>query len=59
MCVRYASASGISAAAMAFRDPAGLIYSISLPVPSHRFAAKRDMLVKALRKTMKTVEAAL
>ncbi|MCA8869222.1 MAG: IclR family transcriptional regulator [Rhodobacteraceae bacterium] len=51
--------SGISAAAMAFRDPAGLIYSISLPVPSHRFAAKRDMLVKALRKTMKTVEAAL
>ena len=50
---------GISAVAMAFRDPGGLIYSISLPVPSQRFALTRDTLVKALRKTLKTVAAIL
>ncbi len=50
---------GISAAAMAFKDPAGLIYSISLPVPSHRFASKRETLVKALRKTLQAVAAVL
>ena len=50
---------GISAAAMAFKDPAGLIYSISLPVPSHRFASKKVKLVTALRETLQRVEAAL
>ncbi|MFT4716288.1 MAG: DNA-binding IclR family transcriptional regulator [Paracoccaceae bacterium] len=50
---------GISAAAMAFIDPAGAIYSISLPVPSHRFAKKAEALVTALRNTMKVVKAGL
>ncbi len=50
---------GISAVAMAFKDPAGMIYSISLPVPSHRFAKKREALVAALKTTWKAVEAAL
>jgi len=50
---------GISAVAMAFEDPSGLIYSISLPVPSHRFTSKCEALVKALRKTLSLVKAAL
>lgn len=50
---------GISAVGMAFKDHAGLIYSISLPVPSHRFAAKKDMLVRALQQTMQRVADAL
>lgn len=50
---------GISAVGMAFKDPAGLIYSISLPVPSHRFAAKKDMLVRALQQAMQRVAATL
>lgn len=50
---------GISAAAMAFRDSSGLIYSISLPVPSHRFAKKRKTLEKALRGAIETVSATL
>lgn len=50
---------GISAAAMAFMDPSGMIYSISLPVPSHRFFAKQEMLEQALRSAMETVNASL
>jgi len=50
---------GISAVGIAFRDPGGMIYSISLPVPSHRFGAKKDALTAALRKTLSEVEAAL
>lgn len=50
---------GVSAAAVAFEAPSGLIYSISLPVPSHRFVATRDSLVAALERTLKRVQAAL
>jgi DNA-binding IclR family transcriptional regulator len=50
---------GISAAAMAFVDPAGMIYSISLPVPSHRFTKKAEALVTALRNTLKAIKATL
>lgn len=50
---------GISAVAMAFRDPAGMIYSISVPVPSHRFASKRKTLVEALQSTMHLVRGVL
>ena len=50
---------GISAVAIAFRDPIGMVYAVSIPVPSHRFAKKRDDLVAALRKAMLRVEAAL
>lgn len=50
---------GISAAAMAFKDSSGLIYSVSLPVPSHRFTSTQETLVKALRKTLGIIKAAL
>ncbi|WP_162901711.1 IclR family transcriptional regulator [Breoghania sp. L-A4] len=35
---------GISAVGAAFRDTAGTIYALSIPVPSHRFAERRDAL---------------
>jgi len=35
---------GISAAGFAFKDPIGLIYAVSVPVPSHRFGALEDRL---------------
>jgi len=50
---------GISAVAMAFKDPVGMIYSVSMPVPSHRFMPKRDRLVDALQKAMRQVQATL
>ncbi len=50
---------GVSAAAVAFKAPSGLVYSISLPVPSHRFAATRDSLVAALERALEQVRAAL
>ena len=50
---------GISAVAIAFKDPTGMVYSVSIPVPSHRFAKKRDDLIAALKKAMLRVEAAL
>lgn len=50
---------GISAAAMSFQDPTGLIYSVSLPVPSHRFSQNKTVLEAALRKTMQHVLDAL
>ncbi len=50
---------GISAIGAAFRDPNGLIYAISIPVPSHRFDGKKDRLRQALAKTLKEVTGAL
>ena len=50
---------GISAAAVAFKAPSGLIYSISLPVPSHRFVSKRETLVAALQRILELVETVL
>ena len=35
---------GISAAGFAFKDPMGLIYAVSVPVPSHRFSPLEDQL---------------
>lgn len=42
---------GICAVGTAFRDSLGREYSLSCPVPSSRFAAKRELLVKLLKKT--------
>lgn len=39
---------GISAIGFAFALPAGDIYAISVPTPSHRFAARREMLISHL-----------
>ena len=39
---------GISAAGFAFQDPVGLVYAISVPVPSHRFAGLRESLATQL-----------
>lgn len=50
---------GISAAAVAFKAPTGLIYAISLPVPSQRFAETRGTLVAALKQTLERVQVAL
>jgi len=44
---------------VAFSDPAGPAYSISIPVPSSRFAAKRSLLEKLLRKSQSELLAAL
>ena len=41
---RNEHSEGISAAGFAFKDPMGLIYAVSIPVPSHRFAALEDKL---------------
>jgi DNA-binding IclR family transcriptional regulator len=39
---------GISAVGFAFRDPAGDLHSISVPVPSTRFEDRRNIVVAAL-----------
>lgn len=41
---------GISAAGFAFSDPMGLIYAVSVPVPSHRFDKLKDNLADLLLK---------
>ena len=43
---------GICAVGAAFRDPAGSAYSLSVPVPTARFAAKRRELARLLEKTV-------
>lgn len=43
---------GICAVGAAFRDPSGREYSLSIPVPSARFDAKKAHLSKLLKKTM-------
>jgi DNA-binding IclR family transcriptional regulator len=50
---------GICAVGTAFLDPAGRGYSISIPVPSNRFAAKRALLEKLLTKATAELLAAL
>ncbi len=40
---------GISAIGVAFRDPAGAIYAISVPMPSVRFEERADAFATALR----------
>ena len=50
---------GISAVGAAFREPSGLIYAISIPVPSHRFDGKKARLGEALLETLEEVIAAL
>jgi len=50
---------GISAVGAAFRDPGGLIYAISIPVPSHRFDRQKEALCTALLTTLDGVAAAL
>lgn len=50
---------GISAVGAAFKDPSGLVYAISIPVPSHRFRSNRDHLGAALLQTLDEVSAAL
>ena len=39
---------GISAAGFAFQDPVGLIYAISVPVPTHRFEGLKGKLQQQL-----------
>jgi DNA-binding IclR family transcriptional regulator len=43
---------GISAVGAAFRDPLGREYSLSIPVPTSRFAGKRQQLCKLLKKSL-------
>jgi DNA-binding IclR family transcriptional regulator len=50
---------GICAVGTAFLDPAGRAYSISIPVPSSRFAAKRPQLARLLKRTKTDLLAAL
>ena len=42
---------GISAAGVAFEDPLGMIYAVSVPVPSHRFDKLRPKLSSLLLDT--------
>jgi DNA-binding IclR family transcriptional regulator len=42
---------GICAVGVAFMDPAGRAYSISIPVPTGRFADRRQQLCKLLKRT--------
>lgn len=46
---------GISAAGIAFRDWSGELHAISVPVPSTRFSANRDQIVKALMETADSI----
>lgn len=46
---------GISAAGFAFQDPMGLIYAVSVPIPSHRFDKLRDKLSDLLREARASV----
>jgi len=45
---RNEHSDGISAAGFAFKDPMGQIYAVSVPVPSHRFAALEEQLATLL-----------
>jgi DNA-binding IclR family transcriptional regulator len=50
---------GISAVGVAFRTPTGLIYAISIPVPSQRFVKLRDALAEDLLDALESVNTAL
>ena len=47
---------GICAAAVAFRDPLGNAVSVSVPVPSQRFAAQEAEIAAWLRRTRAAIE---
>ncbi|WP_372838135.1 IclR family transcriptional regulator [Phaeovulum sp.] len=46
---------GISAIGTAFRDPSGVIYAVSIPVPSARFASVLPMLRAQLAKMLQDI----
>lgn len=46
---------GISAAGFAFQDPVGLIYAISVPVPSHRMDGLKTTLEQLLQEARQSV----
>lgn len=48
---------GISAVGAAFKDSNGLIYAVSIPVPSHRFEGKKEQLCAALLAAMEKIRA--
>jgi DNA-binding IclR family transcriptional regulator len=50
---------GISAVGVAFHTPTGLIYAISIPVPSQRFGRSRDALAEDLLDALESVRAVL
>lgn len=50
-------ATGVSAIGFSFRDWGGDLHSISVPVPSQRFAAERNNIETAIRKTAQNVRA--
>ncbi len=50
---------GISAIGFAFRDLAGDLYAISVPVPSSRFAARESVIKKAMLSAKSAVENAI
>lgn len=49
--------SGISAIGFSFRDWAGDMHAISVPVPSTRFETEKDNIEKAIRETAKHIDA--
>lgn len=49
--------AGISAVGAAFVAPEGLIYAVSLPVPSQRFEQRREILVAELLAAMSKIRA--
>lgn len=50
---------GISAVGASFAVPTGLVYAISIPVPSQRFAARKDALATDLLAAVEKVRTAL
>lgn len=50
---------GISAVGMAFTEPSGMVYALSIPVPSHRFSKSKDRLAHLLSATVKKVTSVL
>jgi DNA-binding IclR family transcriptional regulator len=51
--------AGICAVGAAFRDSIGRDYSLSIPVPSARFSAKREQLSRALKKCINELRQAI
>ncbi|MEP0521216.1 MAG: IclR family transcriptional regulator [Hyphomicrobiales bacterium] len=50
---------GISAVGMAFTEPSGMVYALSIPVPSHRFSKSKDRLAHLLSETVKKITSVL
>jgi len=48
---------GVTAVAIAGRDPYGALFAISIPVPSQRFAEEREVVVETLRDARKELDA--